>query len=267
MNRTNISTELSRTLKKYEEQLVLPGNISTKVINVKAPHGRLTIPANSEVTLCGTTRQDIENCAVLVEPPVFPTPILIVYQTLNKVKNCMVSKPTPIADICPCDIITPKLNIEEGNAVVDIKNPDTPPNNTSWESLPFEINIGNVRTNELVDRELRNLFHNYSDVFFRNHNEHGYADQVEHIIHTTSDVPFRQPDRRVPPQIVSEVQKLLTAWFTRGIIRENNSPYASQMVLVSVTLAWVTLSGIELPNFYATREHSTPSPMGISQAK
>ena len=122
MNRTNISTELSRTLKKYEEQLVLSENISAKVINedtqsigkVKTPHGRLTIPANSEVTISGTTRQDIENCTVLVEPPLFSTPHgLIVYPTLDKVKNGMVScnvmnmsdidviltKPTPIANI------------------------------------------------------------------------------------------------------------------------------------------------------------------------
>jgi len=41
----------------------------------------------------------------------------------------------------------------------------------------------------------------------------------------------KQPDRRVPPQVISEVRKLLQDWIDGGIITESESPYAWQMVL------------------------------------
>ena len=85
---------------------------------------------------------------------------------------------------------------------------------------------------ESDDEKLRNLFHEYSDVFSKDKNDIGFTDAVEYRIHTTSDIPVKQPDRRVPPQVISEVRKLLQDWINGGIITESESPYMSKMVLI-----------------------------------
>ena len=46
------------------------------------------------------------------------------------------------------------------------------------------------------------------------------------------NIPVKQPDRRIPPQVLPEVRKLLNDWMKAGIITDSDSPYASQMVLV-----------------------------------
>ena len=58
------------------------------------------------------------------------------------------------------------------------------------------------------------------------------TDAFEHRKHTTSDISVKQPDRRVPPQVISEVRKLLQDWIDDGIITESESPYASQVVQI-----------------------------------
>jgi len=42
----------------------------------------------------------------------------------------------------------------------------------------------------------------------------------------------KKTDRRIPPQVISEVRKLLQNWIDGRIITESESPYASQMVLI-----------------------------------
>ena len=53
-----------------------------------------------------------------------------------------------------------------------------------------------------------------------------------HTISTEDDIPVKLPDRRISPLLVPEVQKILKTWLHDGIIKQSNSPYASQLVLV-----------------------------------
>jgi len=78
----------------------------------------------------------------------------------------------------------------------------------------------------------QNLFHEHSDVFSKDKNNIGFTNAVEHRIHTTSDIRVKQPEKRVPSEIISEVRKLLQDWIDSGIITESECPYASQMVLI-----------------------------------
>ena len=81
-------------------------------------------------------------------------------------------------------------------------------------------------------KELCHLFNTYRNVFSKDGNDLGYTDQVEHRIHTTSEVSIEQADRRIPLQLVPEVKKLLGDWLKSGIIAERSSLYASQMAMV-----------------------------------
>ena len=250
--------ELSNAVQKYEEHLVLSETISVKgtqsesnVIGmVKTNKNKLIIPANSEISICGTTRHLKDDYTVLVEPSSAPLPEgLLIYPTLSKVKKGMVycrlmnlsdtavtlHKPIRIADICDCDVMMPNIDIsmtEEGHAIVDIQKPDVVLSHHSWQNMTYHVNIGDIKMTKSDDEKLRNLFHDYSDIFSKDKNDLGFTDAVEHRIHTTSDIPVKQPDRRIPPQIIPEVRKLLQDWIKAEIITDSESPYASQMVLV-----------------------------------
>ena len=185
-----------------------------------------------------------------MEPSSTPLPEgLLIYPTLSKVKRGMVycrlmnlsdtvvtlQKPTRIAEICTCDVMKPNIDksmTEEGRFVVDIQKPYVVLSHHSWQNLPYPVNIGDIKMTKSDHEKLRNLFQEYSDIFSKDKNDIGFTDAVEHRIHTTSDIPVKQRDRRVPPQVISEIRKLLQYWINDGIITESESPYASQMVLI-----------------------------------
>ena len=102
----------------------------------------------------------------------------------------------------------------------------------SFDSFPFQLNIGNVDVTKLERQQLYLLFKQFQNVFSNDHNDLGYTDLVEHHIRTTDDIPVRHPGRTVPPNIIPEVKKILQDWLKYGVITESESPYASQMVLV-----------------------------------
>ena len=94
----------------------------------------------------------------------------------------------------------------------------------------MDLNISNLTRKE--QHKFSGLFEQYADVFSKDNNDIGYTDQVEHYIKTTTDVPIKQADRRIPPNVIPEVKQTLEAWMKGGVIQESNGPYASQMVLV-----------------------------------
>ena len=57
------------------------------------------------------------------------------------------------------------------------------------------MNIADIKMTKSDDEKLRNLFHEYSDVLSKDKNDIGFTDAVEHRIHTTSDIPVKQPDK------------------------------------------------------------------------
>ena len=55
---------------------------------------------------------------------------------------------------------------------------------------------------------------------------------MKHHIRLTDDKPFQQPYRRIPPGMFEEVRQHLKEMLDAGAIRESNSPYCSNVVLV-----------------------------------
>ena len=76
------------------------------------------------------------------------------------------------------------------------------------------------------------LLQQYSDVFRKCDGDLGCCTIGMHTISTEDDIPVKLPDRRISPLLVPEVQKILKTWLHDGIIKQSNSPYASQLVLV-----------------------------------
>ena len=60
----------------------------------------------------------------------------------------------------------------------------------------------------------------------------GFGDLTEHEINLADETPFKDPYRRIPPAIYEEVREHLKEMLDAGVIRESQSPFSSNVVLV-----------------------------------
>ena len=60
----------------------------------------------------------------------------------------------------------------------------------------------------------------------------GRTNLVKHHITLTDSLPFKEPCRRIPPQIYDEVKAHIQQMLDLGATRHSNSPWASAIVLV-----------------------------------
>ena len=81
-------------------------------------------------------------------------------------------------------------------------------------------------------QKLMALIKQYSSVFARNKTDFGYTTILEHEIHLTDPKPIKQPYRRIPPHIFSEVRDHIQGLLDANVIRPSSSPYASPIVVV-----------------------------------
>ena len=159
-----------------------------------------------------------------------------------EVSNCSsqdiwLHKPTRLATLSVANEIVPESDVavesqSDGSLSGVISNQNSSHLINSFDSFPFQLNVGNVDMTKLERQQLYLLFKQFQNVFSNAHNDLGYTYLVEHHIRTTDDIPVRHPDRTVPPNIIPEVKKILQDWLKSGVIIESESPYASQMVLV-----------------------------------
>ena len=96
-----------------------------------------------------------------------------------------------------------------------------------------DIDLGDLSefTQEQKDR-LMQIIRDNKTIFSKNDEDIGCTNMIEHDIITTDEIPIKQPDRRIPPQLQPEVRKHLQKWLKQGIIRESTSPYGQQLVIV-----------------------------------
>ena len=183
---------------------------------------QLAIPADSEINIIGTTRRLPNDFVVALEPSDVSLPAgLLLCPSLSKVTNgtvnmmvancsstdIILTPPTRIAKITACEVIAPNVEIqmnESEEAVIEVMSSHTCPGEPNCDSLPFNINKGDVKMSWNDEHEFKQLFHEYSNIFSLNSTDMGFTDNVQHRIHTTDEVPVKQTDRRIPPQMIPE---------------------------------------------------------------
>lgn len=212
---------------------------------VRVADSTTIIPAGEGVVVQGTCRQDLpDHNSVVVEGSSTLMEGLIIQPSMATVtkgrvpiqvrnyssSDISVNKSQILAKISAGEEILPDLHCnpeQEDDVVIDIK-----PQGETSSKLPFEVDFADSdltlnQQAQVVDRLL-----SFQDVFSVDDDDLGYCDLVEHQIRLSNEVPVKQPDRRVPPQLVPEVQDQLKKWLRDGIITKSTSPYASQMVIV-----------------------------------
>ena len=80
--------------------------------------------------------------------------------------------------------------------------------------------------------KLRALLIEYADVFAKDSGDLGHTDVVKHHIDTGDEQPVRQRPRRLPQTQVDELRRQIEELRKRNIIRESESNWGSNVVLV-----------------------------------
>ena len=73
---------------------------------------------------------------------------------------------------------------------------------------------------------------NWKDIFSCSKTDMGHTDLVKHNIKLVDDEPFKQPHRRIPPHLHSEVREHIKEMLETNVTRPSLSPFASPIVLV-----------------------------------
>lgn len=82
--------------------------------------------------------------------------------------------------------------------------------------------------------QIHQLLEKHIDIFSTGDTDIGNCERIKHRIDLLPycEAPFKQPHRRLPPQMVEEVRKHLNDLLDAGIIEKSCSPWASNIVLV-----------------------------------
>ena len=242
--------QLAKGLKMYQVRSILYNQVQAGFVKLDCKHDRpLHLPADSLKVLSGTVSTHLEGQDVLVEPAedlTLPSG-LVICPTLSKVTNGKVmlqvhnysktdriwKQAHKVAKLSPCAVMNQEIQIScrSESEIVIAAGQDcttTTSNTEDW--------VDKIKTNKNFDEnsqaEIFDLLQQYHDVFSKSEDDVGCTDMIEHRIKLTDETPVRQPDRRIPPALVPEVKKILNDWLHQGIIRDSDSPYASQIVLV-----------------------------------
>lgn len=174
---------------------------------------------------------------VLVEPSeihVAPSGVLVMPEV--KELSCHDS-PTQV-DITVYNVgsrpvtIPKKMVIAELHAVERVDSTSMSATSPAPDCDKLGINLERTCLNEQQLKEARTFFENWRSVFSLSSDDLGHTDLVTHNIKLTSDTPFKERARRLPPGMYEEVKKHLRDMLDTGIIRESKSPWASNIVCV-----------------------------------
>ena len=93
----------------------------------------------------------------------------------------------------------------------------------------------NLETSTLTDQQKERateFFNKWEHIFSTSLTDIGRTNLVEHRIQLNNEEPFKEPYRRIPPSIFQEVREHLQELLKTNIIRESESPYSSNVVVV-----------------------------------
>ena len=76
------------------------------------------------------------------------------------------------------------------------------------------------------------MLNSWKHIFSKGPTDLGCTNLVEHEIKLNDPTTFKDPYRRIPPAMFEEVWQYLKEMLDAGAIRESQSPYSSNVVLV-----------------------------------
>lgn len=100
------------------------------------------------------------------------------------------------------------------------------------KELPVGIELETSKLTSEQKKVATDVFHKWKSVFSTGITDIGHTKLVEHHIKLNKDEPFKDAYRRIPPGMIQEIREHLEEMIQAGAIRESESPYSSNVVIV-----------------------------------
>lgn len=225
-----------------------PDNLfDTATYLVRATSSPTMIPANTMVQVKATALGSGTNMEVLVEParnsPRTGLSVLATYVTVSNGHLLL-----PVANFTDEPLLLPRravlgvvhqatevqdVSVQHLDADVAEENPQQTHRVKDPPSLPDLSQLHLSDSLKPAERaQIESLVTKYADCFAWTDTDLGFTDRVKHRIYLTDDHPIKQPYRRVPPSVLTEVKSHIEDLLEKGIIQPSSSPYSSPIVLV-----------------------------------
>ncbi len=81
-------------------------------------------------------------------------------------------------------------------------------------------------------QSVKKMFQKWECIFSRGPTDIGHTNLVEHHITLDNEQPFKEPHRKIPPALFEEIREHLNEMLSTGAIRDSESPYSSNVVIV-----------------------------------
>ena len=130
-------------------------------------------------------------------------------------------------------IFNPKAllcDITKADVVDDLVSNLTPSKTPSCKTPDVTFNTSNL-SSEQVDK-FHDVLCKWKHIFCSSTKDIGKTDLVEHKIVLEDPTPFKEPYRRIPPAMFEEVRQHIKEMLDAGVIRESESLYSSNIVLI-----------------------------------
>jgi transposase InsO family protein len=219
--------------------------------NLKRNHNRLaivrcnssqkiTIFPNHSVEISGYTDKELDHVATtaLIQEstesnlPSFvditPAVIHYEYRKGGEVKISLSNMSTGPVTIAPKSVLCELQPVIVADEVFDkIENSE------SYSSVMNNLSID--EENILDDHQKKELLHlldKHKHIFSTGDTDIGICNKIKHRIDLSTDIPFKQRHRRIPPSMIEEVRQHIEQLLSANVIRPSKSPYTSNVVLV-----------------------------------
>ena len=100
----------------------------------------------------------------------------------------------------------------------------------SADKVKLDFSSDNLSPQEC--EEASNMLNRWKHIFSKGPTDLGCTDLVEHEIHLNDPTPFKDLYRQIPPAMFEEVRQHLKEMLDAGAVRESQSPFSSNIVLV-----------------------------------
>ena len=121
-------------------------------------------------------------------------------------------------------------DITKAGIVDDLVSNLTPSKTPSCKKPDVTFNTSNL-SSEQVDR-FQDVLCKWNHIFCSSTKDIGKTDLIKHKIVLEDPTPFKEPYRRIPPAMFEEVRQHIKEMLDAGVIRESESPYSSNIVLI-----------------------------------
>lgn len=151
-----------------------------------------------------------------------------------QVKICNISaKPIsikPRSEICQVNEVKVIHDLADSNFDMADHSKTESPILSDVNELGVDVNTSVLNPSQMT--KVNKLLTKWKHIFSTSPLDLGNTDIVKHKIELENTKPFKQPYRKIPPAMYEEVRQHIKEMLDAGVIRESNSPFSSNLVLV-----------------------------------